>query len=166
MVELTVTYLEMTKPPEGVALSCTIAGATVRRETLPPATYLTIWRSVGEPLRWDQRSRMSLSDLQEILSSPTTHVYILRLDGLPKGLCEFEGVGQANVELTNFGLIPEAQGQRLGPYLLDHALREIWAYPTQRIWLHTDTWDHPKAIAIYQRAGFDIYKRNQEHVPD
>jgi len=106
---------------------------------------------------------MSPSDLQEILSNPTTHVYILRLNGSAIGLCEFEGVGQANVELTNFGLIREAQGQRLGLYLLDYAVREIWAHPTQRIWLHTDTWDHPKAIATYQRAGFDIYKRNQEH---
>jgi ribosomal protein S18 acetylase RimI-like enzyme len=136
--------------------------ARVGKETLAPASYLALWRRVGEPLGWDERLLMSPGALQEFLDRPTTWVYVLRLDGAPMGLCEFDGVGRAEVELTHFGLVPEAQGKRLGPYLLDHALRQIWVPPTRRVWLHTDTCDHPKAIATYQRAGFSIYRRCQQ----
>ena len=60
--------------------------------------------------------------------------------------------------------VPGAKGT--GPYPLDHALRSAWSTRPQRIWLHTDTWDHPKAIATYQRAGFKIYAQRFEVFPD
>ena len=34
--------------------------------------------------------------------------------------------------------------------------RGCWRCP-KRIWLHTDTWDHPAAVRVYQRAGFETY---------
>lgn len=30
------------------------------------------------------------------------------------------------------------------------------------IWLHTDSWDHPAAIKLYQSAGFQIYLTRDE----
>jgi ribosomal protein S18 acetylase RimI-like enzyme len=160
--ELLTTYMEMTAPPAGARVPCPLTEAEITREAPPPETYLAIWRSVGDPLGWDGRLQMSRDDLAAFLRRATTHLYILRLGSLPVGLCEFEGVGGAEVELTNFGLIPSAQGRRLGPYLLDDALRRIWALPTRRVWLHTDTEDHPKAIPTYERAGFAIYGRRLE----
>jgi hypothetical protein len=29
------------------------------------------------------------------------------------------------------------------------------------MWLHTSTFDHPKALGVYQRAGFAVYARRQ-----
>ena len=68
-------------------------------------------------------------------------------------------------ELCNFGVVASFQGRGLGPYLLDRALREVWVYQPQRIWLHTDEQDHPAAIRTYERAGFRLYDQRL-HDPD
>lgn len=159
MTPLLTTYMEMTTRPARAPLSNPLADARIERETLAPADYLDIWRSVGEPLLWDGRLAMSPQALHVFLTAPTTHLYILRRNDSPIGLCEFDRAGEADVELTHFGLIPQAQGRGLGPYLLDYALHRIWSLPTRRVWLHTDTNDHPAAIATYQRAGFAIHRR-------
>jgi ribosomal protein S18 acetylase RimI-like enzyme len=166
MVDLLVTYLEMKVPPVGPALSTFKNGTRMEREVVDTAAYLDLYRAVGGPMQWDQRLRMPVSYLHRFLNDPATHLYILRLERRAVGLCEFDGVGNPDVELTNFGLIPEIQGQKLGPYLLDQALRVIWSQAPRRVWLHTDTDDHPKALPTYQRAGFQIYARRVETFPD
>jgi ribosomal protein S18 acetylase RimI-like enzyme len=166
MVDLFVTYLEMTQPPAGQVLLPPSLGTTIEREALEPLQYLTLYKAIGEPLQWDQRLRMPADALREFLSSSATHVYILRVEGQAVGLCEFDGVGGTEVELVHFGLVPAFQGRKLGPYLLDRALREIWSHAPHRVWLHTDTNDHPKAKSTYQRAGFRIYAGRMETFPD
>jgi ribosomal protein S18 acetylase RimI-like enzyme len=109
---------------------------------------------------------MPSSELRAFLSAHTTYIFVLRLDGQAIGLCEFDGVGNPQIELTNFGLVPGVQGQGLGPYLLDRALRVVWSQAPSRIWLHTDTWDHPKAQSVYRRSGFRIYAQRVETLPD
>ncbi|RJG43839.1 GNAT family N-acetyltransferase [Mesorhizobium sp. DCY119] len=166
MVDLLVTYMEMVAPPRGAALPMPIAGVSIGRETLDPADYLVLYRAVGEPLQWDQRLRMPADELHHFLGNPATHIYVLRVIGKSAGLCEFHGVGIPEVELTHFGLIGEFQGRKLGPYLLDTALREIWSRAPSRVWLHTDTHDHPKAQSTYRRAAFQIYTQRVETFPD
>jgi ribosomal protein S18 acetylase RimI-like enzyme len=90
----------------------------------------------------------------------------LRVDGEAAGLCEFTAVGQPVVELTHFGLIPAFQGRRLGPYLLDQSLRAVWSHGSEKLWLHTDTYDHPSAQSVYRRAGFKTYAQRMETFPD
>jgi ribosomal protein S18 acetylase RimI-like enzyme len=104
--------------------------------------------------------------LLALLERPSTWLFVLGLAGRPVGLCEFERVGEAETELTNFGLVPAAQGRKLGPFLLDHALREVWSRGPRRISLHIDTNDHPHAIATYERAGFRIFMARMETFPD
>ncbi|MEP9372990.1 GNAT family N-acetyltransferase [Mesorhizobium sp. KR1-2] len=166
MVDLLVTYLEMTDAPQGAVFPAPVAAARIERETLDPAEYVALYRAVGEPLNWDMRLRMPAEELRDFLTNPATHVYVLRVDGRAVGLCEFDGVGQPEVELVHFGLIADVQGQKLGPCLLDRALREVWSHATQRVWLHTDTSDHPKAKSTYQRAGFRIFAERMETFPD
>jgi ribosomal protein S18 acetylase RimI-like enzyme len=162
MADLLVTYLEMPAPPGEAALASPMGDAVVAREQFDPEAYLGLYRAVGEPWQWDQRLCMTTESLRALLASPSTHLYILRLVSEAVGLCEFERVGEPDVELTNFGLVPEAQGRKLGPFLLDWALRSVWSHNPRRIWLHTDTNDHPKAIPTYQRAGFRIFMSRVE----
>jgi len=166
LVDLLVTYMEMRANDFAPALGEPPPGATVARETLDLADYVSLYRAVGEPVQWDQRLRMAADDLERLLALPSTHVHVLRVDGEAAGLCEFNGVGQPDVELTHFGLIPALQGRRLGPYLLGEAVGAVWSHAPERLWLHTDTFDHPGAQAVYRRAGFRPYLQRVESFPD
>jgi ribosomal protein S18 acetylase RimI-like enzyme len=55
--------------------------------------------------------------------------------------------------------VPEFIGRRLGPFLLRAAIDRAWSRPIRRLWVHTRMYDHPKALGLYQRAGFVVYAR-------
>jgi GNAT superfamily N-acetyltransferase len=158
---LRVSYLELRAAP---APAPERAGPeTIARERLTAAAYLDLYRRVGAAVRWDQRSNMPYEALAALLEGERLHIYVLR--GAQRealGLCEFDRGGFPELELKNFGLVPEVQGRGLGQWLLSVALNAEWlaspvSSPT-RVWLHTDTWDHPAAMRTYQRAGFQIYE--------
>ena len=74
-----------------------------------------------------------------------------------------------NVEVSYFGLMPAFVGKRIGPWFLNECLTLIRrTEPQARIWVHTCSWDHPKAYATYVSAGFKYYKEEVEPitVPD
>ena len=81
--------------------------------------------------------------------------------GQPLGFCEFER-GSVDIELKNYGLVPAAQGKGLGTWLLRTALHQEWQLRPGRIWLHTDDWDHPAALRVYEAAGFQTYMIREE----
>lgn len=160
---VTVTYLELRRPPRA-----TLARGGDERisvERLGLEAYLALYRRVGEPWGWDQRLRMPAPELDALLASGRLRLHVLRGGGGEAlGLCEFDLGGFPDVELRNFGLVPEAQGRGLGPWLLGCALAAEWRAGPTRVWLHTDTWDHPAAIAVYERAGFAVYDVREEPV--
>ncbi|MGX8013853.1 GNAT family N-acetyltransferase [Mesorhizobium sp. ORM8.1] len=166
MVDLLVTYMEMLAPPSGDALAAPLPGAVVTRESLDLSNYVDLYRAVGGPVQWDQRLRMPEAELATLLASEATHIHVLRVGGQAAGFCEFNDVGRAAVELVHFGLVPAFQGRRLGPFLLDQSLRSVWSKRPERVWLHTDTYDHPGAQSVYERAGFRAYSRRMEAFPD
>jgi GNAT superfamily N-acetyltransferase len=160
-VNLRVTYLEQSEPAPPPALYWGSERVTLER--MSRAAYLDLYRRVGEPLRWDQRSNMPGADLDALLAGGALHIYLLTdLRGEALGFCEFDRSGFPQIELKHFGLVPEAQGRGLGPWLLATALQGEWRTNPDRIWLHTDTWDHPAALQIYQRAGFRVFDVRDE----
>jgi ribosomal protein S18 acetylase RimI-like enzyme len=92
------------------------------------------------------------------LLSPGTEVFVARFRGEAAGLCEINKSDVLGSEIVYFGLSPAFQGRGLGPYLLDFALRKHWRTNSpHRVWLHTDTGDHPRALALYKRVGFRVF---------
>ena len=157
---LRVQYLQLTHPPAaGPAHS---GPERIAAERLRLDDYLSLYTSIGTALRWDQRLRMPREELHHLLHSPRLRIYVLRQESQALGFCEFDRVGFPEIELKNFGLVPEARGRGLGPWLLGTALQQEWQLQPSRIWLHTDTWDHPAAIRVYQRAGFVVYRVRDE----
>jgi ribosomal protein S18 acetylase RimI-like enzyme len=157
-----VTYMEARQPPS-ISRILRSRLDRIARERLSLSEYLGIYRSVGEPLRWDQRLTMPERQLRDLLDGDSLHIYVLRNShGHAIGFCEFDRSAFPEIELKNFGLIPAAQGIGLGPSLLTVALNEEWKLSPKRIWLHTDTWDHPAAIRVYQGAGFHVYDTREE----
>ena len=153
---LHVHYLELTQVPTPIPTR--VGTERVTTEKLELDEYLDLYQRVGAPLRWDQRLKMPREELRSLLASERLAIYVLReTSGRALGFCEFDRTAWPEIELKNFGLIPEAQGRRLGPWLLAIGLHQEWQSNPTRIWLHTDTWDHPSAIPVYERAGFRTY---------
>ena len=165
-MKLLVTYMELCAPPADPVLSAPCADLSIRPEHLSVAEYVALYRAVGTPLDWDSRLRLPPEALSAFLSAPSTRIVVLRERGEAVGFCEFDAAGTPDIELTHFGLVPAAYGRRLGPFLLNTALRTVWGDATRRIWLHTDTKDHAKAQATYARAGFTAYRQQVEDFPD
>jgi GNAT superfamily N-acetyltransferase len=158
---LQVTYMELRESPPPPTQRLDLE--RIAREWLSLSEYLTLYRNVGELLRWDQRLQMPEMDLRALLDSGLLSIYVLRnSQSHALGFCEFDLSAFPEIELKNFGLVPGAQGGGLGPWLLAVALHEVWQSSPTRIWLHTDTWDHPAAIRVYKRAGFRVYDVRHE----
>ncbi|CCD93352.1 hypothetical protein BRAO375_2560021 [Bradyrhizobium sp. ORS 375] len=157
MQELLTTYLELIAPPNNNPLVAPMDGVTVAAERPAYCEYMRLWRLIGDPLDWDGRRLAPSETVDAVLKSPDTEIFIARFRGEAFGLCEFNQIEPRESELVYFGLSPAFQGRRLGPFFLDVSLREYWGskLPT-RIWLHTDTSDHPKALSLYERAGFKV----------
>jgi GNAT superfamily N-acetyltransferase len=160
-VTLQVTYMELRGSPVPTIDQC--RSECIAREQLALHDYLALYRNVGEPWRWDQRLLMPEAELRALLEGRGLHIYVLRdQQRNALGLCEFDWTEYPEIELKNFGLIPKAQGRGLGTWFLTAALLGEWNSGAKRIWLHTDTWDHPAAIHVYERAGFHVYDVRHE----
>ena len=75
------------------------------------------------------------------------------------GLLELDFRGDAGCELAFFGLTPDQVGGQAGRWLMNEALTRAWDEDIWRLFVHTCTLDHPKALAFYIRSGFTPYKR-------
>jgi ribosomal protein S18 acetylase RimI-like enzyme len=155
-----VSYLELLEAPGSADPRS--GEERIECERLGVEEYLALYVRVGAPLRWDRRLALDRAVLAALLGE-RLELYVLRNPaGEALGWCEFDRAAYPEVELTHFGLIPEAQGRGLGPWLLGVALEAVWRAGARRVWLHTDTWDHPAALPCYERAGFRVYERRYE----
>jgi GNAT superfamily N-acetyltransferase len=113
---------------------------------------------VGRDYDWTTRSKLSDAELAALLNDPRLEVHVLTADGAPAGFAELDRREEGEVELVQFGLLPEFIGQGLGRYFLQWAIDRAWGYGPRRFWLHTDTKDHPAALPNYLKAGFAVFK--------
>ncbi len=159
-VETIVTSLEMTEAPDSAPVQPpTDKLMLVRAHDIGLDFYRYIYSAVGDAWSWTDRKRLSDEELAAILGDEMVEVYILYVDGEPAGFAELDRRSGNDIELAYFGIVTRFIGRKLGPYLLDWAIRQAWSYGPDRFWLHTCTLDHPKALATYQKAGFTPYKQ-------
>ena len=159
-VPVTVTYLEMTSPEQRApAPGRTGPTAVLRAERPPLSFYRYLYDTIGAEWSWYARRRLSDKALAAIIHDDRVEVFVLYVRGAPAGYVELDRRVGKEVEIAYFGLVPEYIGRGFGPVLLDWALERAWSYGPRRVWLHTCSLDHPKALAVYRRAGFEVYDR-------
>ena len=165
-----VTYLEMLEPPKRplVPPPPKLKLALLRAETPSVAFSRFLYDTTGRPWWWYERKEWSDERLSELIQHERYDTYVLYLAGTPAGYFELDRIDPAIVELAYFGIMPEFIGQRLGPYLLDQAIQLAWAGPPapRRVWVNTCDLDHPRALPLYQRAGFAPYDRKVKEFED
>ncbi len=128
--------------------------------------YRRLYREIGEPWLWFSRLRMSDDELRAIVHNPDVDVIALSHNGVDCGLLEFDRRAMPDIELSFFGIAPALIGKGAGRALLDYGLKAAWEHRPQRVWLHTCTLDHPRALDFYRKAGFVPYKRAIEITDD
>jgi GNAT superfamily N-acetyltransferase len=160
-----VTHLEMTERP---VLPRDPAGAwSLRRVEAPGLDWFRdLYRRIGEEWLWFSRLQMSDVELAAIIQPPLVEVYALVHDGRDAGLLELDFREPGQCELVFFGVTAELIGTGAGRWLMNRALELTWSKPVTRVWLHTCTFDHPSALAFYQRAGFRPFRRQVEITDD
>lgn len=166
-VEDVITFLEMLERPSGRRFPAPFEKlALMRAENCTVSYYRYLYDAVGEPWLWFERRMLDDVALAAEISQPEIEIFVLYVRGVPAGFFELDVSAQRETKLCYFGLVPEFIGRRLGPYMLQAAIDEAWSRPIHRMWLHTSTFDHPKALGIYQRAGFVVYGRQKVSFED
>jgi GNAT superfamily N-acetyltransferase len=153
-----VTYLEMLARPQRVVRPPREGLLVVHARRPAVAYYRSLYDAVGRDYDWTSRKKLSDAELAALLNDPRLEVHVLTADGVPAGFAELDRRSEGEIELVQFGLMPEFIGQGLGRYFLQWAIDRAWSYQPRRFWLHTDTEDHPAALPNYLKAGFAVYK--------
>jgi GNAT superfamily N-acetyltransferase len=160
-----VTHLEMTERP---ALPADPPCAWTLRKVDTPGLdwFRELYLRVGEEWLWFSRVQISDAELAAIIQSPLVEVYALVQDDRDEGLLELDFRHSGQCELVFFGVTARLIGSGAGRWLMNRALELSWSRQVERVWVHTCTFDHPAALAFYQRAGFHPFRRQIEIAND
>jgi GNAT superfamily N-acetyltransferase len=160
-----VTHLEMTARP---AARDDPPGTWTLRKADAPALdwYRDLFRRVGEDWLWFSRLRMTDAELAAIIHDTRIEIYALVVDGRDEGLLELDFRAPGQCELVYFGVTASLIGTGAARFLMNRALERAWSSDVHRVWVHTCTFDHPSAVAFYQRSGFIPFRRQIEIADD
>jgi len=166
-LECVTTHLEMRRAPEHPHVMPRGHKIALMRAEAPTISfYRYLYSAVGEKWMWWERRALNDEALTAIIHDPKVEIYVLYCEGVPAGYAELDGRIDDEIELAYFGLVPEYIGRGLGSYLLGWALEEAWRRSPSRVWVHTCNFDHPKAVAVYQKAGFIPFKQETTKIED
>ena len=162
-----ITYLEMHIRPTAPPVPAPAGKlALMRVENCTVSFYRYLYETVGTPWLWYERRLLDDAALAAQIDKPTTEIFVLYVGGVPAGYFELDTASPRQTELCYFGLVPEFIGRGFGPFLLWAAIDQAWSRPIGRLWVHTRSFDHPKALGYYQRAGFVVYNRQELRFED
>jgi GNAT superfamily N-acetyltransferase len=157
-MKVKITYLQMLARPERTVPPPRDGLAVVHARNPTVPYYRSLYEAVGRDYDWTSRKKLSDAELAALLNDPRLEVHVLMVDGVPAGFAELDRRAEGEIELVQFGLMPEFIGRGLGKWFLQWAIDKAWGYSPQRFWLHTCTKDHPAALPNYLKAGFAPYK--------
>ena len=167
LIDDTITYLEMHERPHTPRVHAPLGKlALMQAEACTVSFYRYLYETVGTPWLWYERRLLDDAALAAEIGKPTTEIFVLYVGGVPAGYFELDAASPRETELRYFGLVPEFIGRGLGPFLLQAAIDRAWERPIGRLWVHTRSFDHPKALGHYQRAGFTVYARRKLRFED
>lgn len=162
VIDYVVTYLEMTARP-GYPRPHLPPGppAALIAAEAPPAWYLlALYDVVGSAYDWTDLHALGAGEIGAMLADPRVTLYTFLRAGWPHGFFLLDAREPGRCDLAYFGLVPEAVGQGLGRFLLETAVHLAWDRPmVERVTVNTCSLDHPRALPLYQRAGFAPIRR-------
>ena len=156
-----VTWFEMREPPpQAIATDVELAPVTPAEADLCRSLFVAI----GTPWLWSRAFGPGHGPYAD--SFDIANTYFARLERRSIGIVAFESRDGRDVEITWFGLMPDAMGRKLGQGVMAAALALAWRSAPDRVWLHTCSFDHPAATRFYSGCGFVPYATGFEIMDD
>ncbi len=161
-IDYVVTFLEMgarpgyprPHPPPGAP------AVLIPAETPPVRYFLSLYDAVGADYDWTDLHVRPPAEIEAFLHDPAVMLYTLLRTGWPHGFFLLDARTEGRCNLAYFGLVPEAIGTGLGRFLLETAVHLAWDQPgVEVVSVNTCSLDHPRALPLYQRAGFEPVRR-------
>jgi GNAT superfamily N-acetyltransferase len=160
------TYLEMRDPAAFRPAPAPPEDVEVRPLHACPASFWRyLYAEVGKSHHWIDRLGWSDAEIRRYLDDPAVELWLLTVDRAPAGYFELRREPEGAIEIAYFGLLPEFIGRGLGKYLLSVATARAWDAGASRVWLHTNTLDHPAALPNYLARGFVPFRSEEFTAP-
>ncbi|HEX3866684.1 MAG TPA: GNAT family N-acetyltransferase [Gemmatimonadaceae bacterium] len=163
------TYLELAAPSQLKRAPFTdLTARVVRRDEMVPGAFLEIYRAVGWKWGWRDRLFWPAERLAAHLASADISVWECVVGDDMAGFFELQRHDDGSVEIAYFGIVDAFMGRGIGKALLSRAAEEAWALGATRVWLHTCTFDSPRALPNYVARGFRVVRTEtyKHRVPD
>ncbi len=165
IVETTVTYLAMAaRPAQLPPMPTSPRLAVMKAEMIPLHFYRYLYEEVGGSWLWVERLGLPDDTLASKIHSAGIEIFVLYARGCPAGYYELDRRDPTSVRLVYFGLMPEWTGMRIGPWFLGSAITEVFSRGAKELRVNTCTLDHPAALPLYQRLGFEPVRRESRRV--
>ena len=160
---MTIYYLEMTDSSQLRPASRVVEGFEARRAWVPYGVLNRFfYQEVGAAWQWTDRLPWSENDWQAYAERAGLETWVGYVRGTPVGYFELARQDEGQVEVAMFGVLPPFIGRGVGGAMLTAAMRRAWEEGTQRVWLHTETADHPHALGNYQARGMQIFREETQ----
>jgi GNAT superfamily N-acetyltransferase len=164
-MSIVTTYLEMRSPDQLRPARCTDERFQIRQKKAPDWRFnRDLYLAVGESWSWDDKRQWTDEQWKEYGLAPELRTVGAYYGDSLAGYYELRRDNEGGVEIAYFGLLPEFFGRGFGAAFLTSAIEEAWRMSPSitRVWVHTCTRDHPRALANYQARGMAIYKVEEE----
>jgi len=159
------TYLEMRD--RAALRAATLDDPSIRVEQVhgcPASFWRYLYTEVGRAYHWVDRLPWTAAEIRAYLDDPVVSLWLMTVAGAPAGYFELRRDRVGGIEIVYFGLLPEFTGRGLGGHLLTSAVEIAWSHGATRVWLHTNTMDHPSALPNYLKRGFTAF-HSEEFTP-
>jgi len=165
-MSVTVTYLEMLsasdlRPKYSEDPAFRIAEALIKQWQVNKFLYSFI----GGPWAWWEKASWSDEQWRVYAEDGRLRTWLATFDGSPAGYFELRWDEAGAVEINYLGLAQAFLGRGLGGPLLTAALKAAWAAKPKRVWVHTCTLDHARALPNYLARGMKIYRTELQDNP-
>lgn len=163
-VPTVITYLKMeSRPSHPPPPRPLLRTAILQAENPTVHFYRYLYDTIGRDYLWVDRRKWSDEKVAENIGEGV-ELYVLYVAGVPAGMAELDFRTADECTLAYFGLMPEFINRGIGPWFLREAVDIAWQQPIAKLLVNTNTLDHSRALATYQRAGFEPCAREERNI--
>ncbi len=159
MSKVTTYYLEMTSKDQLIEKPQPHGLEVIEAKEKEFRFNRYLYQLVGELWGWTDKLTWSEGQWQTYAENDDLRTFVAYVNGSIAGYYELQQQPSGQINIAYFGLPPKFIGRGFGSHLLSHALKTAWDWEgAQRVWVHTCTLDHQRALDNYKACGLQVYK--------